>query len=354
MRGAVTIQRFISGALLALGCAVAAGSAAETLDRPSAADAASSSIDVPLDAAPSFEKGGFRHGELPAWPETSLDLAPIRAQVAAEAAQRCATKLAGAPLDLGPAEGFAAKVAKGAASQALSTALGFLGASGGGGDEKKPALYDDPVRHKTTFSDPATDTRLELGGIAARDGLLLSARIDKSDGKGTFHTIFLERPDCARLFPTRELGYALWGKWTLDVSITKTTSTYQNGVLTGQSVEHSGWSKSGTFDFSRGVRLIDTTPTGESTLVLDPDLAYLNQLKRELTEPLWRKMGYGEPVEGLRSVGALFENTTAAELGADTIAVVHVTRIDHGRYRTVGFPLKISPQPDGTLAFSQL
>ena len=333
--------------LLALGSFAGGASRAQDLE-------AGGANDVVLNAEPSFEKGGFRHGELPAWPESTIDLAPIRAEVAAQAATRCATKLAGAPLDLGPAESFAAKAAKGVASQALSSALGFLGAGASGGSDRKPQLYDDPVRHKTTFTDPTSDTRLELGGFAAKDGILLSARVDKSEGKGTFHTIFLERPDCARLFPTRELGYGLWGKWTLDVSITKTTSTYQNGALTGQSVEHSGWSKSGTFDFSRGVALIDTTPTGESTLVLDPDQAYLNQLKRTLAEPLWRKMGYGEPVEGLRSVGALFENTTAAELGDGTIAVVHVTRIDHDRYTTVGFPLKVAVGSDGTLAFSQL
>jgi hypothetical protein len=279
--------------------------------------------------------------------------------VAKEASTRCATKLAGAPLDLGEAESFVSKFAKNAAgaavSKALSSALGgFLG--GGGGGEKKPPLYKDQVKknQKVDFTDPTTDTRIKLGGMIAQDGLLVSARVDKADGKGTFHTVFLERPDCVRIFPVKQMGYELWGKWTLNVSITKTTSHYQDGVLTSQSVEKSGWSKSGTFDFSKGISIVETGPLGESMrLVLDPDQAYLNQLRNEIERPLWQEMGYGAPTEGLRSLGAVFD-VTPADLTPGTIAVVHVTHVEKGRYATVGFPLKMDVGPEGALAFTQL
>ena len=198
-----------------------------------------------LASAVPYEKGGFRHATLPDWPETPLDLGPIQMAVAKEASTRCATKLAGSPLDLGEAESFASKFATNAAgaavSKALSSALGgFLG--GGGGSEKKPPLFKDQVKksQKVDFTDAATDTRIKLGGLMAQDGMLLSARVDKADGKGTFHTVFLERPDCVRIFPVKQMGYELWGKWTLNVSITKTTSHYQDGVLTSQTVEKSG------------------------------------------------------------------------------------------------------------------
>jgi hypothetical protein len=307
-----------------------------------------------------LEKGAFRHADLPDWPQTTIDLAPIQAQVAEAAMTRCATRLAGAPLDLGPAESVAAKFAKNAASAAASKALssvlgGLLG--GGGGREEKPPTFKDPIKkkQKREFEDPDSETKIQVGGQLFEDGLLLSTHIDKAPGKGTFHTVFLEKPDCTRIWPTRQMGYSLWGKWSLDVSVTKTTRTYQDGVLVSENVAHSGWSKSGTFDFSRGVSIVETDPLGNTvSLVLDPDTAYLNQLRREIEMPLWREMGYGAPTEGLRGMGAVFQNIQAADLSGGTIAVIHVTRVEKGQYRTVGFPLETAVGADGTLSFSSL
>lgn len=307
-----------------------------------------------------LEKGSYRHADLPEWPQTTLDLAPIRAKVAEAAMTRCATRLAGTPLDLGPAESFAAKFAKNAASAAASKALssvlgGLLG--GGGGREEKPPTFKDPIKkkQKLEFEDPDSDTKIEVGGQLFEDGLLLSTHIDKAPGKGTFHTVFLEKPDCTRIWPTRQMGYSLWGKWSLDVSVTKTTRTYQDGVLVSENVAQSGWSKSGTFDFARGVSIVETDPLGNTfSLVLDPDSAYLSQLRREIEMPLWREMGYGTPTEGLRGMGAVFQNVEPADLSGGTIAVIHVTRVEKGQYRTVGFPLETTVGADGAISFSSL
>ena len=89
-----------------------------------------------------------------------------------------------------------------------------------------------------------------IGGQAYEDGLVISAKVDKAKGKGTFHTMFLEAPDCTRIWPEQYLGYDLWGSWSLSVSVTTTRSTYQNGELIDRSTSQSGWSRSGRFRLS--------------------------------------------------------------------------------------------------------
>lgn len=61
----------------------------------------------------------------------------------------------------------------------------------------------------------------------------------------------------------RGIGVALLLK--PDVEQASTRSSYRNGELIDQSTSHSGWSKSGDFDFSRGFSLWDQLP-GEDRL----------------------------------------------------------------------------------------
>jgi hypothetical protein len=228
---------------------------------------------------------------------------------------------------------------------------GLLGSSGG--SSKKPKLAKDPVKKKfkNKINHPSGDARLQIGGQSYNNGLLISARVDKAAGKGTFHTMFLEQPDCTRIWPEQYQQYGLWGTWSLSVSVTKTTSSYRNGDLVDQSVSRSGWSKSGTFDVSRGFSLWDQLPGEPMQLVLDADKAYLSQLRREIDQPAWQQMGFANPTEGIRTAGGVFR-LDPSEIRPDTLAVVHITRVDKGRYRTVGFPLRMQPTADGRLTFA--
>ncbi len=316
----------------------------------------SSSAGARADAfIPSSDKGGFQYSEPMDWPELTLDLSAIERQVAEAARLRCGTALAAAPLDLGDANSFMGDMMGKVASAAVGKLLGSVfGGGGGSSKQKKPRMFKDPIKkkYKTRFEDPEGKVRVLVGGKQYDDGLLLSARVDKARGKGTFHTMFLERPDCTRIWPIQYLGYSMWGNWSLSVSVTKTTSTYRDSQLIDRSVERSGWSKSGDFDFSRGFSVWDQLDD-ESRMVLDPNEAFKNQLRTEIGDPAWRQMGYARPTEGIRSAGGLFR-VDPAELTPGTIAVIHITNVEAGRYRTVGFPFHFSAGEDGMLTLEQL
>lgn len=309
-------------------------------------------------AVGSSDKGDFQYAMANPWPETKLDLGPIQREIGQAASTRCGTGLAAAPMDFGKAPGFMGKMAGKLVSAGLSQLVGgFLGGGGSKSQDKGPPLKKDPIRSKfkSKFTDEASGTQLEVGGKMFSDALLLSADIDKSKSKGTFHTIFLEKSDCTRIFPEDTWGFRRWGKWSLSVSITRTTRTYQNGNLVNESVSKSGWSKSGTFDYSNMVRILSVNPdTQEFELLTDPNQAFLNKLKSDLETPLWQQMGYEEPTQGLRSVGAAFPGLTAADIGDDTIAVVHITQVKKGRYQTVGFPMKLNVQADGSVQLKEI
>ena len=306
----------------------------------------------PTSFIPASDKGDFQYSEPPAFPELNLDLQPIQEQVSAQAATRCGTPLAAAPLDLGNAESFMGKMLGKAANAAIGQVLGGL-LGGGGGSNKKPRMAKDPVKRKfkEKIEHPSGDARIRIGGQTYADGLLISAKVDKARGKGTFHTMFLEQPDCSRIWPEQYAQYGLWGSWSLSVSVTKTTSSYRNGELVDRSVERSGWSRSGTFDASRGFSLWDQLPGEASRMILNADEAYLSQLRREIDVPAWQQMGYAKPTQGIRTAGGIFRLDPSA-IRPDTLAVVHITHIDKGRYRTVGFPLRMQLGADGMISFS--
>jgi len=301
------------------------------------------------------DKGGFQYSAPSEFPEIELDLSPITMLVAEQASANCATALAAAPLDLGEAEGFMSKMAGKAANALVGNLVGGLLGGGSSRGKDKPALYKDPIKnkYKEKIAHPHGDARLEVGGQIYEDGILISAKIDKADGKGTFHTMFLERPDCSRIWPEQYLGYDLWGSWSLSVSVTETRSSYRNGELVDSSTSTSGWSKSGEFDFSRNFSLWDELDGEGRQMILNADQAYLNNLKREIGVPAWQQMGYGEPTEGIRSAGGMFK-INPRELTNGTIAVIHVTHVDDGHYKTVGFPLRFEVEEEGRLVFSHL
>ncbi len=300
---------------------------------------------------PPSDKGDFQYSSPSAYPQIDLDLGPIQREVATAAATRCGTPLAASPLDLGNAESFMGKMVGKAANAAIGQLVGGL-LGGGGGSKKKPKMAKDPIKkkYKQKIEHPDGDARLRIGGQKYADGFLISARVDKAKGKGTFHTMFLEQPDCSRIWPEQYLQYGLWGSWSLSVSVTTTRSTYRDGQLVDRSTSQSGWSRSGDFDFNRGFSLWDQLPGETQRLVLDADEAYLTQLRRQIDVPAWQQMGYAKPAEGIRAAGGVFR-LDPAELSPDTLAVVHITNVDNGRYRTIGFPMRMTNQGDGLVSF---
>lgn len=312
---------------------------------------------VAAEALPSSEKGGFRHAQPPALPQVTLDLEPITAEVRRAAATRCGRGLAGRALDFGPADAFKPEPAARGAGAALVGAL--IGGRAGRG---KPKLQRDPIgkRGRERFSHPA-GVRLSVGAEfdAGGSGLLLSMRVDKSRSKSTFHSVFLERSDCTRLWPTAYEPYGVWGDWSLSVRATKTTSRYRNGALIDRSVERRNWQRRGSGLLSLSI-LGSSAGGGElahERLLLDPDRAFTAHLLELNSEPAWQDMGFDEPTGGIRTAGARFDlrpGDLSSEDGGDVIAVVHLTDVTRSFYRTHGFAFRVSELPDGTLSFEQL
>ena len=304
----------------------------------------------------SSDKGDFQYSQPSAYVQTELDIRSIEEKVGEAAATRCGTPLAAAPLDLGDAQSFMGKMVGKAASAAVGKVLsGLLGGGGGNSrssSNKKPALHDDPIKnkYKSKVEHPDGDARIRVGGQRFGDGLVLSAKVDKARGKGTFHTMFIEQPDCTRYWPEEYLKFDMWGSWSLNVSVTKTTSTYRDGELINRTSSTNKWSKSGKFDFDRGFSIWDQLPGEDIRMVLDADQAYLTQLRREIDTPAWQQMGFGEPTEGVRSAGGLFR-LDPSQISAQSLAVVHITNIENGRYKTVGFPLRFVEGDDGLYSF---
>ncbi|NKB98994.1 MAG: hypothetical protein GKR90_10960 [Pseudomonadales bacterium] len=306
-----------------------------------------------LPAWAAVDKGDFQYSEPDEYPIVALNLDRIERQVGMSATERCGSPLAAAPLDLGNAESFMGKMLGKAANAAIGKLVGgLLGGGGGSSSKKKPKLDKDPIKKKfkTKVEHPGGDARIRIGGQSFDDGLLLSARVEKAAGKGTFHTMFLEQPDCTRYWPERYQQYGLWGSWSLNVSVTKTTSTYRDGQLVNRTSDHSSWSKSGNFDFNRGFSLWDQLPGEAVKMVLDADQAYLTQLRREIDLPAWQQLGHAKPTDGVRSAGGMFRLDPSV-ISEHTLAVVHITHVDKGRYKTVGFPLRFVPEEDGRFSF---
>ena len=311
--------------------------------------------DLALPAWAAVDKGDFQYSEPDPFPVLALDLDHIEQQVGTAASERCATPLAAAPLDLGDAESVMGKMLGKAANAAIGKLVGNLLGGGGGSSrtsQDRPRLDKDPIKKKfkAKIDHPSADARIRIGGQSFSDGLLLSARVEKAPGKGTFHTMFLEQPDCTRYWPEQYQQYGLWGSWSLNVSVTKTTSTYRDGQLVDRTTDHSAWSKSGKFDFDRGFSIWDQLPGEARRMVLDADSAYLTQLRREIDVPAWQQLGHAKPTDGVRSAGGMFRLDPSL-ITEDTLAVIHITHVDKGRYRTVGFPLKFVPQGDGRFSF---
>ena len=193
--------------------------------------------------------------------------------------------------------------------------------------------------------------RLDMGAQLARDGILLSTRLDSVSGKGTVHEIYLERDDCRRIYPSAEYTYELWGSWSLSVSWTRTESTYENGKLLNQQTTSGGFTRQGQGLLAAGGGVL---PLAASLSKLPPDLTsaiqrYQSQVQQEIGTPMWQRLGFAAPTSGARAVGALFHLSPADLEAIGTkrmLAIVQVTREQGPFYEAVGVPVALSPGKD--------
>jgi len=283
---------------------------------------------------------------------------------------KCSPELDAAPMVVGTRDqyakigGLVKGVGMGLLSKALSSATGGMLQGGGGGkgqEEPQPALYEDPIKKKfrSKVKDKASGAKLSLGGQLAKDGLLLSTRLDDADDNGTLHEVYLERDDCRRIYPFAEYAYELWGKWNLSVSWTRTTNTYQDGKLVDQQKSSGGFERSGQWQVGSGGGIL---PLSEALAKVPPELRgemakYHSALRDEMQQPLWQRAGFGAPTSGGRCFGTAYRLSEADRAALESgrmRAVVQVTRESGPVYEAVGIPVSIGPGEEGHLAFASL
>lgn len=286
------------------------------------------------------DKGTFQYSEAQAWPSETLDLAPITAHVARVASSHCGSQLSAAPLTAAPptpASTTGSSKGKGAMGKLVG---GLLGAPG---RRSRPRLSKDPVgkKRKQTFQHSLRKAKLQLGGVLQDGALVLGARVARAPDQNSFHAIFIEQPDCQRLWPVRYEGYGLWGSWKLSVAVTKTTNSYRNGELQRSVVDRSGFTRNGRLNPASGFSILSNSGRAEGRRLLAPKEAFLQQLGASVGAPAWSQLGYSEPSGGIRHVGARFD---VAEVAPSSIAVVHLAEQQGGRYSTIGFAARIAIQ----------
>lgn len=226
------------------------------------------------------------------------------------------------PIEVGPKEevgkeGFAGKQGKKVVSGIIS---GVLGGESRRGD-KGPKTRRDPTRKQEYqfISRAPGDTETGARARWTEDGLLVSARIEESDDKGTFQTIFLQDCSGRRLYPVRIDLYKIWAEHSLSVSWTRTTSV--DGQVVGR--ESGGWSDTWTEDLGTH-RDPGETAAGEYP-------------------PIWQQVGYDRAQAGVQQLGAYFNLDPEALAGTGDLALVtHVTLPDADPVTTVPFNWLIS------------
>ena len=278
----------------------------------------------------------------------------------------CGPQLAAAPMVIGSEDSFAKMggLIKGAGmglfGKMLSQASGGV-VSTGGGKSDKPDMYKDPIakKYKTKLKKHRqSGATLRMGAVLGRDEIHISTRLDKAKNKGTVHNIYLERVDCRRIYPYDEWLYEIWGKWSLSVSWSKTTSTTSNGKRT-ESTESGGFSAQGE---SLADLVAATMPMAEELKNVAPEHQeeisnYQSTLRKEMESPTWKRLGFGAPTSGARAMGARFRLSQAdieALLAGEMIAVLHITGQKGKFFQTAGIPLAMRPSKDAYFTFENI
>ena len=231
------------------------------------------------------------------------------------------------PINVGSnsAVGTGARVKQKVMEQAggmLGGALGGLTGGmfgGGGGDDvgdNEPELAEDPVPEtvKRVFTDPATGTKIKVGGKMMPDGLRISTTILDSSDKGTLQAVYLMDDKGNKAGPVLYDIYELYQEWTLTVSWTYT------GWSGGKEIENreGGWSESGS-------NILGTFAVPSEN------------------DGIWKRMGFSNAVAGISGLGTLFPVTPEMLQNQPMHLVVHVTRPSQQAVNTTSYVMSMPP-----------
>lgn len=182
-------------------------------------------------------------------------------------------------------------------------ALGMVPGAGGSGKaaSEGPKTVKNPVPKSVMakMSPSAAGTALDLGAAFTGQGLVVSSLIDKAEGNGTFHAVYLEDCQGRRQMPREYLVFDLWRDWKLTVWWT------HDRWVDGQHVLHEsgGWEETGrnqvgTFFFYR---------------------------KGNETKGIWSQMGFETASSGIRGLGSVFDVTPQDLASGPLRLVIHTT-----------------------------
>jgi len=202
---------------------------------------------------------------------------------------------------------------------------GMFGSKGKSSGRSGPKTRKDPTR-KTDYTMLEMETAdIEVGARASwkKDQLLVSARIEESDDKGTFQTAFLQDCEGRVLYPVRIEIYKIWSEHSISVSWSKTTSV--DGRVTGS--ESGGWNDSWSDSWNSPV-----DATGD--LAAGPP-------------GIWQQSGYSRAHLGVRQLGAWFSVDKSDFNDCDLAFVAHVSRPDQDPVVTEPMPFLVSTSDSG-------
>ena len=190
-----------------------------------------------------------------------------------------------------------------------------------------PRLAADPVPLKQAFVHPQSQARILVGGRITDQGLSISTEIAEAPSKGTFQSVYLENDDCQQLRPQSYVLWKLWEEWTLTVRWT------YDRFVDGQHVSHEegGWKESGRRDLASGV---------------DPS----DQVDQN---PIWKRFGFDRATEGIKGLGTTFAASRETLTTKSTKLVIHVSNPGRDPVSTIPIDLRVTPNADGTLSFTQ-
>ena len=227
--------------------------------------------------------------------------------------------------------------AKGAATKALGSLLGFGGLGGGGSSGPKM----DKDRSRGDFTRISSgDTDLDIRASWRDDQLIVSTEIDDSPDNGTFHAQWIEDAEGNTYLPVRYMIFKMYRDWKLTVSWTE--DHYVNGehvfhdegqeITTGrdllgtwsifegaEGIANSIWGMLGFDTAAKGVRhlgaVYDLPPSAF------PDDCQM-QLVNHISQPSQ------DPVTTLPIVGNLFKHVDESRKRPETIVLIQPQIID--------------------------
>ncbi len=236
------------------------------------------------------------------------------------------------------------KAAEDVARKIVGGGLGGLFSGGGltSGSSKentaKPKKARDPIKskHKDTFTIPGTSIKVQVGAMFDKEGnFLVSSKIKKAPGKGTFHDITAHNIDCQQMRPVKYYIYDLYRKWNISVQYTETTTTnyYQDGALvrTETNVEQSDW-----MDYASGKDYLGSGGVGYGAGITDN------------FPGIWRMSGFNRATSGNKGVGASF-NLKYNNFSNPFVISLKYTQPDEDPVTAVPLNLLTCPQEDGKI-----